>query len=68
VTGYALDPPTQPNPFELARVSDCVRSIYAHIRDFPRLKTAITDNRPEVIIHLAAQSVVQRGHETLSQD
>jgi CDP-glucose 4,6-dehydratase len=63
VTGYALDPPTQPNLFELARVSDCVRSIYADIRDFPRLKTAIADNRPEVIIHLAAQSVVQRGYE-----
>src|SRR6516162_6974267 len=38
MTGYALDPPTQPNLFGLARVSDCVRSIYADIRDFPRLK------------------------------
>jgi hypothetical protein len=54
VTGYALDPPTQPNLFELAQVSDCVRSIYADIRDFPQLKTAIIDDRPEVIIHLAA--------------
>jgi len=63
VTGYALEPPTQPNLFELARVADCVRSIYADIRDFPRLKTAIADDRPEVIIHMAAQSVVQRGYE-----
>ena len=38
VTGYALDPPTQPNLFELAAVAGGVRSISGDIRDFPRLK------------------------------
>lgn len=64
VTGYALDAPTQPNLFEQARVGESVRSIHADIRDFARLKTALDECRPEVIIHMAAQSVVRRGYES----
>jgi CDP-glucose 4,6-dehydratase len=63
VTGYALDPPTQPNLFEQARVAGTVGSIRADIRDFPRLKSAIAECRPEVVIHMAAQSLVRRGYE-----
>ncbi|PYU08342.1 MAG: CDP-glucose 4,6-dehydratase [Acidobacteria bacterium] len=63
VTGYALDPPTQPSLFELAGVRRTVRSIRGDIRDFSGLKTALADARPEVIIHMAAQSVVRRGYE-----
>lgn len=63
VTGYALDPPTQPNLFEQAGVAGAVRSIRADIRDFPRLKAALAECRPEVVIHMAAQSVVWRGYE-----
>jgi len=63
VTGYALDPPTQPNLFEQAQIAGTVRTISADIRDFPRLKSAIEDCRPEVVIHMAAQSVVRRGYE-----
>lgn len=63
VTGYALDPPTQPSLFEQAEVSGVLRSICADIRDFPRLKSAVAECRPEVVIHMAAQSVVRRGYE-----
>jgi CDP-glucose 4,6-dehydratase len=63
VTGYALHPPTQPNLFEQAGVARIVRSIHGDIRDFPRLKAALSECRPDVIIHLAAQSVVSRGYD-----
>jgi CDP-glucose 4,6-dehydratase len=63
VTGYALDPPTQPSLFEQADVANTVRSIRADVRDFARLKAVIAECRPDVIIHLAAQSVVRRGYE-----
>jgi CDP-glucose 4,6-dehydratase len=63
VTGYALDPPTRPSLFEQAAVAGSIRSICADIRDFPRLKAAIADCRPDVVIHMAAQSVVRRGYE-----
>jgi CDP-glucose 4,6-dehydratase len=63
ITGYALAPPTEPSLFEQAGVAGVVHSICADIRDFARLKTAVDDCRPDVVIHMAAQSVVRRGYE-----
>jgi CDP-glucose 4,6-dehydratase len=63
VTGYALAPPTEPNLFEQAGVADAVRSVRADIRDFPRLKSVLGECRPDVVIHMAAQSVVRQGYE-----
>jgi CDP-glucose 4,6-dehydratase len=62
VTGYSLDPPTQPNLFEQAEVANSVRSIRGDIRDFAPLKAAMAECRPTVVIHMAAQSVVRRGY------
>src|SRR5579875_1770291 len=63
VTGYALEPPTSPSLFELARVDRVVRTVYADVRDYARLKDLVAETRPEVILHMAAQSVVRRGYE-----
>jgi CDP-glucose 4,6-dehydratase len=63
VTGYALEPPTQPNLFEQARVEATLRSIRADLRDFPTLNAAVSACRPEVVLHMGAQSVVRRGYE-----
>src|SRR5215470_2186804 len=40
-----------------------LRSIRGDIRDFQSLKSALADARPQVVIHMAAQSVVRRGYE-----
>ncbi len=61
--GYALPPPTNPSLFELARVAGDMESISGDIRDFPRLRTVIQKRKPEIIFHLAAQSVVGVGYE-----
>jgi CDP-glucose 4,6-dehydratase len=61
--GYSLDPPTEPSLFEQAEVARSIRSIRGDVRDFASLKSALTELRPEVIFHLAAQSVVLRGYE-----
>jgi CDP-glucose 4,6-dehydratase len=63
VTGYALDPPTHPNLFEQTAVGGAVRSIYGDVRNFAALNAAVAECRPEIIIHMAAQSVVRRGYE-----
>lgn len=63
VTGYSLDPPTHPSLFEQASLSGSGCSICADIRDFQRLKAEIAACRPDVIVHMAAQSVVRRGYE-----
>jgi CDP-glucose 4,6-dehydratase len=63
VTGYALDPPTQPNLFEQAGIATTLHSIRGDVRDFTTLKRVVAECRPDVIIHMAAQSVVRRGYE-----
>jgi CDP-glucose 4,6-dehydratase len=64
VTGYALDPPTSPSLFEQAHVARTLhRSVSADIRDLPRLKESMSECRPDVVIHMAAQSVVRRAYE-----
>jgi len=63
VTGYALAPPTEPSLYEQARVERVVRSTCADIRDLPTLRAAIAECRPDVIIHMAAQTVVRRGYD-----
>ena len=63
VVGYALDPPTSPSLYEQARVASGLRSIIADIRDYERLKASIAEFEPEVVLHLAAQSVVRIGYE-----
>jgi CDP-glucose 4,6-dehydratase len=62
VTGYALPPPTEPSLFAQAGVDAAVRGITGDVRDFPRLCAALAECRPEVVLHLAAQSVVKRGY------
>ena len=64
VSGYALDPPTTPSNFVVSRVADALAADHrADIRDRSRLERAIRDSRPEVVLHLAAQSVVLAGYE-----
>lgn len=63
VTGYALEPPTMPSLFEQAAVGDSVRTITADVRDFDRLRRVLDECRPEVVIHMAAQTVVRRGYD-----
>jgi CDP-glucose 4,6-dehydratase len=63
VTGYALDPPTKPSLFEQARVSRCVRTVHGDVRDFAKLKDALAECDADVVLNLAAQSVVRYGYE-----
>jgi len=63
VTGYSLEPPTEPSLFVQAKIGELVRSITGDIRDYSKMKSAIAECRPEVVLHLAAQSVVRRGYD-----
>jgi len=63
VTGYALTPPTQPNLFEQANIGATTPTVFGDVRDLPALKAAIAEVQPQLILHLAAQSVVRRGYE-----
>ncbi len=62
VTGYSLAPPTEPNLFVEARVGDGVRTIEADVRDAAAVARAMSEASPEIVLHLAAQSLVRRGY------
>ena len=64
VTGYALEPPTEPNNFTISCVRDCLTNHYeADIRDEATLHAAMRKAQPDVVLHLAAQSVVRKSYE-----
>ena len=61
VTGFALAPDT-PSMFEAARVGEGMNSIIGNICDHSSLKQAIASSKPEIILHMAAQSLVRRSY------
>lgn len=63
VTGYALDPPTEPNLFTMASIADGMVSETGDIRDFEHLKAAFDAARPEIVFHLAAQPIVRDSYK-----
>jgi CDP-glucose 4,6-dehydratase len=63
LTGFALSPPTKPSLFEVADVSSGMTSIIGDIRDAAILTKALSDARPEIVIHMAAQPIVRRSYE-----
>ena len=62
VTGYALEPPTQPNLFDAIDLGSRVRHLVGDIRERDSLTAAMQAARPAVVFHLAAQAIVRRGY------
>lgn len=63
VVGFALSPPTSPNLFSVANVADGISSIEGDVRSLDQLDAAIRKHKPEIIIHMAAQSLVRYSYD-----
>ncbi|SCY87132.1 CDP-glucose 4,6-dehydratase [Desulfoluna spongiiphila] len=63
VCGYSFDIPTNPSCFSLANVADGIVSINGDIRNYELLEKSIQDFKPDIVIHMAAQSLVRRSFE-----
>jgi CDP-glucose 4,6-dehydratase len=63
VVGLSRGVPTSPSLFELADVGAGVRTVEGDVRDLETVERAIADSRPEVVVHMAAQSLVPRSFE-----
>lgn len=63
VTGYALEPPTTPNLFELCNIEKKMDSVFGDIRDYAYLEKTFARVQPEIVIHLAAQPLVRYSYE-----
>ncbi|MBQ8980155.1 MAG: CDP-glucose 4,6-dehydratase [Eubacterium sp.] len=61
VTGYALEPPTEPNLFGMLKLP--INSVIGDIRDFDKLKAVFDDFKPEIVLHLAAQPIVRDSYK-----
>lgn len=62
VDGYALAPETRPNLFDAANVAAVMQSQIGDVRDAAKLADAIQAARPDVVFHLAAQSLVRTSY------
>jgi CDP-glucose 4,6-dehydratase len=63
VYGYALNPPTNPSLYEVAKVDELVTSQIADIRDYETLHSLLSEIQPDIIIHMAAQPLVRDSYK-----
>ena len=60
--GYALPPPTTPSFFEIGGIDKKMISIEGDVRDLAHLTAVIAEHEPEILIHMAAQSLVRYSY------
>jgi len=62
VSGFALAPESTPNLYELAHIGSCTDSLLGDITDPHAIRRILHEVQPEVVFHLAAQSLVRRSY------
>jgi CDP-glucose 4,6-dehydratase len=62
VLGYALEPPTQPNLFNLASVASGITSVLGDVCDGEHLRQVVKDFKPGIVFHMAAQAIVRESY------
>ncbi|AFC31238.1 CDP-glucose 4,6-dehydratase [Paenibacillus mucilaginosus 3016] len=62
VTGFSLEPPTDPSLFRLSGMAGRMNSIFGDVRDGVQLRCAMEKALPEVVLHLAAQPLVRESY------
>ncbi len=62
VCGYSLEPPTNPNIFQLSKIEKSMKSIIGDVRNFDYLKKVFDEFEPEIVLHLAAQPIVRESY------
>lgn len=63
VVGYALEPSTTPSLFEICNLEDRITSIIGDIRNLKMLKDIFAKHQPEIVFHMAAQSLVKYSYK-----
>lgn len=63
VIGYSLDPYTDKDNFVLSNLSDKIIDIRGDLRDRKKLGEVFSKYKPEIVFHLAAQSLVRLSYD-----
>jgi CDP-glucose 4,6-dehydratase len=62
ITGISLPPAAEPNLFNLVNIAHIAASHFCDIRDAAAINSLIADAQPDIVLHLAAQSLVLAGY------
>jgi CDP-glucose 4,6-dehydratase len=62
VYGYSLDPPTEPSMYATCGLHNRMEELRADVLEYNKLKNYIAEIRPEIVFHLAAQSLVRYSY------
>ncbi len=62
VTGYALEPPTDPALYTVLRLGERMETVAGDIRDLDKLQRVFAEKKPEIVIHMAAQPIVRESY------
>jgi len=57
--GFSLDRPSKPNLFDIINIAEGMTSLQGNICDLDKLVEVFTQHSPEIVIHMAAQSLVR---------
>lgn len=63
ICGYALQPDTKPNLFNILNLENSLEHHIADIRDFRKFNRIVKNFKPEIIFHLAAQPLVRISYD-----
>ena len=62
ITGFSKSVPTNPSLFETANIEKDIKSVVGDIQNYELLKETISKCEPEIIFHMAAQSLVIKSY------
>lgn len=62
VTGYALEPDVNPSLYHLCNLDELITSHIGDVRDEDKLREALLQADPEIVIHMAAQPLVREAY------
>ena len=63
IVGVSLEPNTTPSIFQTNKLDTVCKSNISNIKDYNNLHSLVSEHRPEVIFHMAAQSIVKESYK-----
>lgn len=63
ITGIALEPNTTPNLFTALGLKKKIKNYFTDIRNFKKVKKITLKEKPEIVLHLAAQPLVRDSYD-----
>lgn len=63
ITGFSLDPPSDPFLFNIINFKNDIRHCQGDIRDYSQLLRVVEESKPDIVFHLAAQPLVLSSYK-----